>query len=80
MRAGGRGGWVGGAGRGRAVGAGGAARRRGLEAAGVGIDYATIRDAHTLRAPTPSTSEHRAIVTAIVGGVRLLDNGPWPGG
>lgn len=65
--------------------AGERAMRGVLEDAGVTIDYATIRDAHTLLPPTPETREFRAIVTAIVGGdpagaggVRLLDNGPWP--
>ena len=41
-------------------------------------DYAVVRDAETLVEPTPATTAHRAVVTAIVGGVRLLDNAPWP--
>ena len=35
--------------------------------AGVEIDYATIRDAQSLQAPTADTADFRAIVTAIVG-------------
>ncbi|MFG0307139.1 MAG: 4-phosphopantoate--beta-alanine ligase [Phycisphaerales bacterium JB040] len=69
--------------------AGEAAMRRVLTEAGVTIDYAVIRDAHTLLAPTQATRAWRAITTCIVGGdgtpggggTRLLDNGPWrPGG
>lgn len=42
------------------------------------IAYAVVRDAETLEPPGPRTIAHRALVTAVVGGVRLLDNGPWP--
>jgi len=76
---------IAGAGQASTVEAGERAMRRVLEDAGVLIDYAVIRDAHSLRTPTAETREHRAIITAIVGGdasgvggVRLLDNGPWP--
>lgn len=70
-------------------GAGEAAMRRVLNEAGVTIDYAVVRDAETLLAPTEATRAFRAITTCIVGGdgtvdgggTRLLDNGPWhPGG
>ncbi len=58
--------------------AGEAAMRRVLEQAPVDrIDYATIRDAETLDAPTPGRPA-RALITARVGTVRLLDNAPWP--
>ena len=41
-------------------------------------DYATIRDAQTLLAPTPHTRGYRTLVAARVGTVRLIDNAPWP--
>lgn len=41
-------------------------------------EYFVIRDAATLLAPVEG-SPARALVAAPVGGVRLIDNAPWPG-
>jgi pantoate--beta-alanine ligase len=62
----------------REVGAAEAAMRRELEAAGAEISYAAVRDAETLLAVREGRAA-RAVVSAVVGGVRLLDNGPWGG-
>ncbi len=42
------------------------------------VHYATVRDAVTLMPVEEMVGEMRALVCAEVGGVRLLDNGPWP--
>jgi len=44
---------------------------------GLLIDYAVVRDAHTLLRPVGG--EGRVLVAARAGGVRLLDNAAWPG-
>lgn len=54
------------------------AMRNELHAAGLGIDYAEIRDAETLGAWRPDR-RGRAIIAARLGDVRLLDNAAWPG-
>jgi hypothetical protein len=41
-------------------------------------EYFVIRDAATLLAPVQGAPA-RALVAAPVGGVRLIDNAPWPG-
>ncbi len=53
-----------------------------LEAVGADIQYAAVRDAVTLMPiEEPSERPARALVCAVVGGVRLLDNRAWdPGG
>ncbi len=63
----------------RTVATGEARLRQMLGAAGISPDYATIRDAETLRSPTGQTRGYRTLVAARVGEVRLIDNGPWPG-
>ena len=51
-----------------------------LRGAGLGIDYAVVRDAETLEAFDPGAGRAgRAIVAARAGSVRLLDNDSWPG-
>jgi pantoate--beta-alanine ligase len=55
-----------------------AAMARVLLAAGASIDYAVVRDAATLLDVSPDRPA-RAIIAARLGGVRLLDNAPWPG-
>lgn len=45
-----------------------------LHAAGLRVDYAVVRDAHTLEPPHQATTERRALVAAFVGDVRLIDN------
>jgi pantoate--beta-alanine ligase len=51
--------------------------RHGVDA----VDYAAVRDAETLGpADQASGRPMRAIITARVGSVRLLDNAPWPAG
>lgn len=55
-----------------------AAMARVLLAAGASIDYAVVRDAATLLDVSPGRPA-RAIIAARLGGVRLLDNAPWPG-
>lgn len=52
-----------------------------LTGAGMTVDYAVVREASGLvqnpdQAPA---GPFRSIITARAGGVRLLDNGPWPG-
>lgn len=51
-----------------------------LEAAGLEIEYAEIRDAATLLEPAgdPAGGPWRILVAARLAGVRLLDNAPWP--
>lgn len=41
-------------------------------------EYFVVRDAATLLDPVPGAAA-RALVAAPVGGVRLIDNAPWPG-
>lgn len=48
-----------------------------IEEAGLGLEYAAVRDAATLGAPVAG-GPCRSLVAARVGGVRLIDNGPWP--
>ncbi|MBS0197080.1 MAG: pantoate--beta-alanine ligase [Planctomycetes bacterium] len=49
-----------------------------LAADSIVADYAVVRDAQTLLAPDPSGARpHRALITARVGSVRLLDNAAW---
>lgn len=45
--------------------------------AGVGVEYAVVRDAETLGAPRGSRT-CRALVAGRVGKVRLIDNAMWP--
>lgn len=52
--------------------AGEAAMRRELEADGLGVEYAVVRDAATLLAPGPGPL--RALIAARCGPVRLIDN------
>lgn len=47
-----------------------------LEAGFTRVDYATIRDAETLEAVSDTTTKRRALITARLGDVRLLDNMP----
>lgn len=49
-----------------------------LDAHAITPDYAAVRDARTLVPPTAETREHRMLVAAPVGRVRLLDNAPYP--
>ncbi|MFN9992207.1 MAG: 4-phosphopantoate--beta-alanine ligase [Phycisphaerales bacterium] len=46
---------------------------------GIGADYAVVRDAASLMPVRELRSDgiYRALITARVGSVRLLDNGPW---
>lgn len=53
------------------------AGHRALADAGVTPEYFAVRDAETLLAPLPGRPA-RALVAAKVGGVRLIDNAPWP--
>jgi len=50
--------------------------------AGLDVEYATVRHAHSLEEPhpgdTPSEGPFRALVTCRLGQTRLLDNAPWP--
>lgn len=55
------------------------AMRRVLEGVGAEVSYAAVRDPETLM-PIGPGGPGRALVSAIVGGVRLLDNGPWRAG
>ncbi|MCH8509560.1 MAG: pantoate--beta-alanine ligase [Phycisphaerales bacterium] len=48
-----------------------------LTAGGIAPEYAVVRDAETLLAPCGRSC--RVLVAARVGGVRLIDNAPWPG-
>lgn len=52
------------------------AMRRVLDEAGLETEYAVVRDAWTLEAYR--AGEGRALVAAWAGGVRLIDNAPWP--
>jgi len=54
--------------------------RRVLEAADMTVDYAVVREASGLtQSPGEAPGcDYRCIITARSGGVRLLDNGPWP--
>ncbi len=47
-----------------------------LARAGIEAEYAAIRDAETLDEVQPD-APCRALIAARVGGVRLIDNGPW---
>ncbi len=47
-----------------------------LARAGLEVEYAVIRDAETL-GPAQPDRPARALIAARVGGVRLIDNGPW---
>lgn len=49
---------------------------RSLADAGITPEYAVVRDAQTLLAPRDRPC--RVLVAARVGGVRLIDNAPWP--
>ena len=54
------------------------AGREHLSRTGDVVEYFAIRDAETLRAPTPPRPA-RALVAARIGNTRLIDNAPWPG-
>jgi len=54
------------------------AMRTALAEQSIAPDYAVVRDARTLLAPTPSTTSFRSLIAAPVGPVRLIDNAPWP--
>lgn len=47
-----------------------------LARAGLEVEYAAVRDAETL-GPVQPDRPARALIAARVGGVRLIDNGPW---
>lgn len=53
------------------------AMRETIESVGAQVAYAVVRDAHTLMPIHDPAAPARALVSAIVGGVRLLDNAPW---
>ncbi len=57
--------------------------RETLRAAGAQVEYAVVREARTLRplvnAPETPVSA-RALVAAVIGATRLIDNAPWPWG
>ncbi|HYE02462.1 MAG TPA: pantoate--beta-alanine ligase [Phycisphaerales bacterium] len=60
--------------------------RERLEAAGLAVEYAVVRDGATLRPVAdpaawraPGRGPLRALVAARAGDVRLIDNAPWPG-
>lgn len=56
-----------------------AALRQTMDDAGFAVEYATIRDAQTLMRPVdPSKNQLRMFAAGSLGGVRLLDNEPWP--
>lgn len=50
-----------------------------LEAEGIEMEYAVVREAESLR-PTPRDwrGPGRALIAARLGSVRLIDNAPWP--
>ena len=48
-----------------------------LEAHGLSIDYAEVRDKDTLLPIIPLDGPGRALIAARLGGVRLIDNVPW---
>lgn len=52
-----------------------------LTGAGMTVDYAVVREAASLvqNPDEAPAGPFRSIITARAGGVRLLDNGPWPG-
>jgi pantoate--beta-alanine ligase len=50
-----------------------------LQAAGLEIQYAVVRDAATL-GPVASGRPARALIACRLGAVRLIDNAPWPMG
>jgi pantoate--beta-alanine ligase len=54
--------------------------KRILEDAEMSVDYAVVREASvlTLNPDEAPGMEYRCVITARSGGVRLLDNGPWP--
>ncbi|MBK7405296.1 MAG: pantoate--beta-alanine ligase [Phycisphaerales bacterium] len=52
------------------------AMRRGLAEAGLGLEYAVIRDAETLLGAAPGRAG-RALIAARCGAVRVIDNAPW---
>ncbi len=55
------------------------AMRRRLEAAGLRVEYAAVRDCATLRDMGPAwTGPGRALIAARTPSVRLIDNAPWP--
>ena len=62
------------------------AMRQTMSAAGIEVNYASVRDAETLAPLAPSTRADdlprpaRALVAGRLGFVRLLDNAPWPVG
>lgn len=47
-----------------------------LESAGLGVEYAVVRDAQTLLKPQ-SGRPARSLIAARLGTVRLIDNAPW---
>ncbi|MCW5765085.1 MAG: pantoate--beta-alanine ligase [Phycisphaeraceae bacterium] len=49
-----------------------------LEASGLEVEYAVVRDAARLTAPAPGRAM-RALIAARCGSVRLIDNAAWPG-
>jgi pantoate--beta-alanine ligase len=55
------------------------AMRRVLDAAGVPVEYAVVRDAASLAVPV-GPGPYRALVAGRIGRVHLLDNAPWPAG
>lgn len=48
-----------------------------IEAAGLDVQYAVVRDAESLESPI-SGRPHRALIAARLGTVRLIDNAAWP--
>lgn len=53
-----------------------AAARAALEAEGLAVEYAAVRDAQTLLRPIETDA--RVLIAARLSDVRLLDNAPWP--
>ncbi|MEM8834590.1 MAG: pantoate--beta-alanine ligase [Planctomycetota bacterium] len=54
------------------------AARGAMASAGLEVEYAAVRDAETLLAPSSGRSA-RVLVAARAGRTRLIDNAPWPG-